>query len=297
MLSTGRNLKGVMTQELNRSDYYKRIVGSRKLNGFALTQKQVAGFILTETAFSRGFRLPTHSHRYHSLSVVLEGSFGETKGNIRRRREPYDVDLTQINQPHAADFLECRVRCFNLEIPVQWVERVRGYSNIFEKPGVFPGNSSPVLSALMMRLYRESHYLDSVSALIVESVLFEIIAVVSRQAKEEGRRRAPLWLVRASEMIHDQFSENLTLAYLAKTAGVHPVYLASTFRRFYGCSIGEHLRRLRIDFACRALVKSEASIADIALKAGFADHSHLCKTFKKKTGLTPSEYRATALRS
>src|SRR2546422_10234082 len=104
----------------------------------------------------------------------------------------------------------------------------------------------------MMRLYRESHNLDSVSPLIVESILLEIIALASRRATMTKNRRPPAWLIRASDMIRDRFSDSLTLRYLARSVGVHPVYLASTFRRFHGCSIGEHLRRLRIEFACRA---------------------------------------------
>src|SRR6266498_3354581 len=176
------HLEELMSQQLDRNHYYERIVGSRKLNGFALIQKEAAGFFLSETAFSPGFRLPTHSHRYHSLSIVLEGRFSETNGTNNRTREPFDVDVIQIDQPHAANFLECGVRCFNLEIPGEWVESVRDYSTILEEPGKFHRNASPGLSTLMMRLYRESHNLDSVSPLIVESILLEIIALASRRA-------------------------------------------------------------------------------------------------------------------
>jgi AraC family transcriptional regulator len=73
--------------------------------------------------------------------------------------------------------------------------------------------------------------------------------------------------------------------------GVHPVTLAREFRRYYDCTIGELVRRERIGFACRELLKPEESIADVAVSAGFYDQSHFAKAFKRVTGMTPAGYR------
>ena len=63
------------------------------------------------------------------------------------------------------------------------------------------------------------------------------------------------------------------------------------FRRQKGCTVGEYVRHLRVDFALRQLSETENSLSDIAAAGGFADHSHLTRTFKAHLGLTPSEYR------
>jgi AraC family transcriptional regulator len=55
--------------------------------------------------------------------------------------------------------------------------------------------------------------------------------------------------------------------------------------------VGEYVREMRLEFAARALDDREQSIGQIALSAGFADHSHFARTFKAYTGVTPSEYR------
>ncbi|MBA4183537.1 MAG: helix-turn-helix transcriptional regulator, partial [Acidobacteria bacterium] len=73
---------------------------------------------------------------------------------------------------------------------------------------------------------------------------------------------------------------------------IHPVHLARTFRRSYGYTIAEYVRRLRVDFACSALASSNESLAEIAVNAGFSDQSRFSKTFKRLTNLTPAEYRA-----
>ena len=44
---------------------------------------------------------------------------------------------------------------------------------------------------------------------------------------------------------------------------------AQTFRRFHQCTIGEYLRRVRIEYACRELAHTETALSDIAAQAGF----------------------------
>lgn len=92
-------------------------------------------------------------------------------------------------------------------------------------------------------------------------------------------------------MLDQDFRETLTTALLARTVGVHPVYLAQVFRRVYGCTINEYLCQRRLDYACRELRQTRRSIAEIAQTAGFYDQGHFSRTFKRLLGLTPREYR------
>jgi AraC family transcriptional regulator len=79
---------------------------------------------------------------------------------------------------------------------------------------------------------------------------------------------------------------------IADSVAVHPVHLVRTFRRFYRSTVGEYLRRLRIEFASQQLAGTDTPLADIALASGFADQCHFTRTFKRLTGLTPARYRA-----
>jgi AraC family transcriptional regulator len=73
--------------------------------------------------------------------------------------------------------------------------------------------------------------------------------------------------------------------------GVHPDHLVHAFRRQYHCTVGEYVRQLRIEFACRQITSSDMPLAEIAVEAGFADQSHFTKTFKRLVGMTPSEFQ------
>jgi AraC family transcriptional regulator len=103
--------------------------------------------------------------------------------------------------------------------------------------------------------------------------------------------RYAIRLVPAIELLHEALPDNLTVERIANVVGVHPVHLARVFRRRYGCSVGEYARNWRVEVASRQLATSTNSIAEVAAVAGFADQSHLCRTFKAVSGLTPNEFR------
>jgi len=46
-----------------------------------------------------------------------------------------------------------------------------------------------------------------------------------------------------------------------------------------------------VEFASACLRDGDASLADIALEAGFSDQPHFCRAFKEVTGMTPARYR------
>ena len=133
--------------------------------------------------------------------------------------------------------------------------------------------------------------MDPVSPLVIESLGVEIMAEISRSA-QGVERKPPAWLERAREFLHENFAESMHLSEVAKIAEVHPVHLVRVFRSFYRCTIGEYVRKLRVEFASRELSTSDLPLAAIALSAGFSDQSHLSRTFRQHTGLSPSEFRA-----
>jgi AraC-like DNA-binding protein len=69
------------------------------------------------------------------------------------------------------------------------------------------------------------------------------------------------------------------------------VTLARAFRRRYHCTMGDYVRRQRIERAKQQLRNSRARLAEIAAANGFADQSHFSRLFRHYTGMTPSHFR------
>jgi AraC family transcriptional regulator len=145
------------------------------------------------------------------------------------------------------------------------------------------------ISSLGKRIRKELRFPDSLSSIVLEGMATELLAYASRNLNKSDK--VPDWLKLAYELINDCCSESIKINKIAATVGVHPLYLASTFRKFFNCSPGEYLRKCRIELASNFLLEQKKSLVEIALMSGFADQSQFTRSFKQHTGLTPAKFR------
>jgi AraC family transcriptional regulator len=260
----------------------------RHVFGEVLRTVQAAEFTLSETAYGPKVKLPKHSHQSAYFCLVLQGGYTETYGSHSRTCEPSSLVFHPENETHSDEFHETGGRCLNVEIEPRWLERIKEHSRILDDSRHFRGG---LLTALGARLYHEFREFDETSPLAIEGLALQIVAEATRRTRAFYPRR-PGWLNETREIIHDRFSERLTLGEIAQLVKVHPVHLARAFREHYGCTIGDYIRRLRVEFACRQLTNSSTPLCQIALASGFAHQSHFSRIFKNHTGSSPARYRA-----
>lgn len=86
-------------------------------------------------------------------------------------------------------------------------------------------------------------------------------------------------------------SENITLDDISAEAGLNASYFSRLFRQYADTSPYDYLASLRISHAKRLLVATSDSVAAIAEACGFHDPVHFSKTFKKRCGHTPLQFR------
>jgi AraC family transcriptional regulator len=134
---------------------------------------------------------------------------------------------------------------------------------------------------------------NSSSQLKAESLCLELLAETS-DTSLPSRPSPPPWLLVASELIRDCPERTPHVRDLAKTVGVHAVHLARAFRMFAGCTPGDLLRARRLELASGALMKSENSLAEIALASGYSDQAQFTKAFRRIYGLAPGVYRQSS---
>lgn len=77
---------------------------------------------------------------------------------------------------------------------------------------------------------------------------------------------------------------------LAKMSGIGETYYRSIFIAVFGVAPTRYIQQYRVNKAKELLIKTGASIEDIAVAVGFANSSYFCKVFKSITGVTPSEF-------
>ena len=258
------------------------------LYGDNLRSRKVASFDLSERAYPAGYSTPRHSHNRALFCFVIQGEYTETYGVRTRECRPSALLFHPAGELHAEYFHDSGGRSFIIEIEPLWLEQVREHSGINDNLADLSGRD---LELLARRLYKEFLRMDEASVLIIEGLMLEIVGEAARRGPIGPVRQPPPWLRQAKELLSERFAERLTLEEVAKTVGVHPVHLAQTFHKNYHCTVGDFVRQLRIEYACRELAVSQMSIVDIALAAGFCDQSHFTRTFKRCTGVPPSQYR------
>jgi AraC family transcriptional regulator len=189
---------------------------------------------------------------------------------------------------HSEHFQNSGGRFFIIEIEPWWLERVREQGAAIDFSSDFRGGS---LTMFGLNLYQEFLAMDEVSPLIVEGLMLAIVGKASRRATAGATLQPPRWLEQARQLIRDRFTETLTLTEIARDVGVSPSYLAQMFHKHYYSTVGGYIRQLRLEFACREMAASNAPLCQIALAAGFSDQSHLTRMFKRRMGISPSQYR------
>lgn len=95
----------------------------------------------------------------------------------------------------------------------------------------------------------------------------------------------------AVQLIHREFSRELSTRDLAGVAGLSPSQFNRRFQVHFGTTPREYLLRIRVNAACRFLETTGWTVARVALETGFFDHSHFTRTFRRLMGLPPAKYR------
>jgi AraC-like DNA-binding protein len=92
------------------------------------------------------------------------------------------------------------------------------------------------------------------------------------------------------EYLLGHYAESVSLARLTALTGMSPFHLTRLFSRHIGMPPHEFLKNVRLSRA-KALLRNHVPISRVACETGFADQSHLSRTFKHVVGLSPGVYQ------
>jgi len=109
-----------------------------------------------------------------------------------------------------------------------------------------------------------------------------------------SRNRAePVAIWKARKFIEEHSNEELSLTKVAKAVNMNANYLSENFKRVTGINFVEYVARTRFAIAYDLLRNPRLRISEIAFAAGFQSLSQFNRVFKRFSGKSPSEYRAT----
>ncbi len=95
----------------------------------------------------------------------------------------------------------------------------------------------------------------------------------------------------AVSYIKEHFWEELTLEDVAQEVHFSPYYVSRLFKEELGLTFIEYLTKIRIDEAKRLLLETNMTVSEISDLVGYQDPSYFTKVFKKREGVTPTQFR------
>jgi len=257
------------------------------LSGTAIVDRRCGGVHVVRRRLPGGLSLPRHTHATSLITVITRGWFEERMVNRTETCVPGQVRLLPAEEPHT-NRISSPAECLQLELSPELMRRIDDADrSVGRMAGAIGGGAA---HAIGVRLVREAERLDALSPMDLEMLAINLLVEASA-GRRDMIRRAPRWLTRARELIESSGAATPSLCTIAAAVGVHPVHLCREFHRYYGCTIGEMVRRRRTERACR-LLGSRRTLAEVALACGFSDQSHFCAVFKRIVGMTPGAYRA-----
>lgn len=99
----------------------------------------------------------------------------------------------------------------------------------------------------------------------------------------------------AVDFIDANIDQSLELHLLAKVSAMSVFHFARRFKEAVGLSPHRYVMNRRVHRACQMLQCGRVRLADLALTCGFSSQAHFTTAFRREFGVTPGEYRRTAV--
>jgi transcriptional regulator GlxA family with amidase domain len=110
--------------------------------------------------------------------------------------------------------------------------------------------------------------------------------------RSESRGGLLAWqLKRVVDYIETNLADKITAVDLADLINVSMGQLFRAFKISVGVTPFQYLTRRRVELACSMMKTTREPLSRIAVACGLCDQAHLCKVFRRMTGMSPSAWR------
>ncbi len=137
----------------------------------------------------------------------------------------------------------------------------------------------------MFELY-SSH--GKLRELALSAVLLETLVELGRASGADQKEKS---LSRSLAYINSRYTEEIRIGELASLESLSPSRYHVIFKERMGMPPSEYIIELRLRHACGLISSTDMPISQVASLVGYDDQRFFCRIFKKKLGISPSEYR------
>ncbi len=223
-----------------------------------------------------------HYHENTHISLILQGGNMESRKNGDFQVTTGEIMFYNEGELHCNKYTAFPSKNLNIEFKNDFLNKNELAPKHFTKSNI--QNIDTYLS--LLNVYNEFRLGDLYSANTIDFSLNQLLK------SEDNSSHIPIWVLHLKEIIEDRWDEFISLNELAATFNVHPVTISKYFRKYYNCTLGDYMRKIKIEKALSLLIDTDKPIIEISDICGFSDQSHMIKVFKAYIGFLPNQIRS-----
>lgn len=262
---------------------YKGIAGMKNLNSNTFHKLPILDGLELFNAKKHCIDFPFHTHTTFNITLILEQPFSTKLLNSLLQAPVGTICITNPHEVHAT-ICDNKIgnSFFTFYISPDVLKALNGKRLPFFDDKIIYDE------ALFQQLYSISQNIGN-PKFDVENKLLKTLkqfaaryANISKYSDEETK-------LFQSFLENDSF-EKFSLEKAAKKFGLNKYKFLRLFKQETGLTPNNYIILKRVE-KCKELLNTQDDLLDIAIETGFYDATHLCKYFKKITGITPLMYR------
>ncbi len=128
-----------------------------------------------------------------------------------------------------------------------------------------------------------------------ENKCLSIFLYLCCQLKEIANDSGNVHVKLIKQYINDHLCEHITLGEISNQIHIVEQYICAVFKKYTGMTVFEYINSERVDLAKRLIATNEFTLIKISEMCGFFDYNYFSRIFKRVVGITPLNYRRSAL--
>lgn len=251
-----------------------------------------------------GIDLPAGQHIHESFEFIIpvSGDVAAKSGKKVSVIEHNRIFGYNTGQSHgmAVPVEKSKFLSITIERNYLWelCHEISGRSEIYFNNGNYSLSSD--LKTLICSFIDECRNPQTGSGFILQNlrnlIAMQIIRTVGNNMPEAEsvKRHGKQNIERAAEYLREHSIVEFSLEDASKEAELSPYHFIRIFKLHTGKTPYEYFIDKKVEKAKEMLASRRLSITEVCFSCGFNNHSHFTSIFKKKVGITPSEYRKIA---
>ncbi len=275
------------------------------------TLNEITDAMLVFDRYKDKFDCPLHYHPEYELNFICNCN-GATRivGDNIEAIGDYELCLVGPNLYHDWQKGRCEITASSREITTQFVASLfpaqllakdifKPITDLLKRSehGVlFSQQTAQRTESMLNELAHTSGF---EAYMLFQRILFELATspdqriLASDSFQESNGVSFDARMERIHNYIMANHTEKVMLADVANHLGMAPITVTRLIKQRTGKSFIDFLNDIRLGFATRMMVDSDMNISEICFSCGFNNISNFNRIFKKRQGLTPTEFRQT----